>query len=283
MISALLDHLMADDATDAEKVVFILSEWTAGTWIYFSILDFVAGKIKTGTLYAALAVCFAILGVKWPYVKAKIGLRLASFVERIARKYRGAIYCVIVIALLVSVGVQIYRHYQNGTKEHQAPEPTSKGPVSYSADSPLGGWMAGWGAAEPQSDGSLMIRSAVRTETLFPIRDHIRVMLVYRVSDNRVDEMNDREIIKSAIFTVNNTDPLVIDTPIEPSILARRTPRREGPILLEMEVVLAILPPSVTPDKISKLADVAKNGGSLLSKGGFGITGRNKRLPRKSK
>ncbi len=113
MISLILDHLMADDATDGEKIVLILSEWTAGTWVYFSILDFRDGNPITGTIFAALAIIFAVFGVKWRYVKTIVGPRLASFIEGIAsnRLSRGIVYSVIAVALLLSIGFQVYRHY----------------------------------------------------------------------------------------------------------------------------------------------------------------------------
>jgi hypothetical protein len=114
MISLLLDHLMADDATDGEKIVLILCEWTAGTWVYFSILDFRDGVMVTGTLFAALAIIFAVLGVKWRSAKAIAGPRLASIVEGVAsnRLYRWPIYTAIGIAVAASVSIRVYHHYR---------------------------------------------------------------------------------------------------------------------------------------------------------------------------
>ena len=76
MISSLLREFIMADATDSERVVFILCEWTAGTWVYFSIDRFLAGKTLTGILLAALAIFFAVAGVKWPAVKLKLGAKV---------------------------------------------------------------------------------------------------------------------------------------------------------------------------------------------------------------
>src|SRR5258708_28262259 len=116
MISSLLEEFIMPDATDSERVVFILCEWTAGTWVYFSIDRFLAGKTLTGILLAALAVLFAILGVKWPALKLKLGAKSSNVtptIERIAsnRLHRRLIYSAIVIVIVASVALRIYRHY----------------------------------------------------------------------------------------------------------------------------------------------------------------------------
>ncbi len=114
MISSLLEEFIMADATDDEKVVFILCEWTAGTLVYFSIEQSLAGKTLPGILLGALAILFAIAGVKWPAIKMTLGARFASIVERNASNplYRRTIYAVIAVVLLVSVGAKVYNFYR---------------------------------------------------------------------------------------------------------------------------------------------------------------------------
>ena len=113
------------DSTDGERVVFILCEWTAGTLVYFSIDRFLAGKTSTGILLGALAILFAVVGVKWPVLKLKLGTKfskVAATIEQIAsnRLYRRVIYGAIVIAILATVGVRVYDRY-HGSLRVEAP------------------------------------------------------------------------------------------------------------------------------------------------------------------
>jgi hypothetical protein len=114
--------------TDDERVILILCEWTAGTFVYFSIERFLAGKNSTGTLLAILAILFAIVGVKWPAIKLKAQSPFPNFpsaVERIARQtlYRRFIYTALAIALLASVGTGLYRHYYPHSSPIQSSSP----------------------------------------------------------------------------------------------------------------------------------------------------------------
>jgi hypothetical protein len=59
------------------------------------------------------SIFFHLLGTKWPRIKPLIGPRFALAFERITsnRSYRRVIYSAMVIAILVSIGFRIYRHY----------------------------------------------------------------------------------------------------------------------------------------------------------------------------
>jgi hypothetical protein len=136
IISSLLKEFTMAEATDSERVVFILCEWTAGTWVYFSIDRFLAGKTLTGMLLAALAILFAIAGVKWPALKLKLGTKFSSLtasVEQVAskRQYRRVIYSAIVVALLVSIGIRVYHYYHRQAAEVPA-QPSSSPPLPQS-------------------------------------------------------------------------------------------------------------------------------------------------------
>jgi hypothetical protein len=281
MILPLKGFFMSEGPPTGDRAVSTFLDYVALACIFGFVDALIAGKWLIALVALGAAVIFHIIGIKWAQIKLKVGTRFAAGVDRIAKdfRYRRIVYAAIAIILLVSIGVRIFRHYQNVMNEHQVPQQT---PPTYTANMPPGGWMASWGATEPQSDGSLVIRSTVRTETLFPLRDHVRVMLVYRRRDNSVDVMNDRDIAKSAIFTVNSSDLLVIDTPIDRSISERGTPNKEGQFSIDMDVVLTMLPPLVGSEKINKLTDVAKFGGDILSKGGFSLIGTKKHSPRQS-
>jgi hypothetical protein len=112
---SLLEGLFVAE-TDCDKVVLILCEWTAGTFVYFSVERFLVGKNSAALVLAVVAIAFAIVGVKWPVVKLKAQSQFPTIpplVERIAgsRIYRRVIYAVIAIALLASVGSRVYHHY----------------------------------------------------------------------------------------------------------------------------------------------------------------------------
>ena len=137
--------------------------------------------------------------------------------------------------------------------------------------------MGAWGETLAGNEAGLTIRSVVKTETLFQMRNHIRVMLVYRLDDSTIDEMNDREIAKSALFTVTSNDQLIIDTPIPSHVFERGTPNKEGLFSVELKVYLAALPPWIGTDKINSLSDVKVYGGDILSVNGFAVSGTKRK------
>src|ERR1700687_2217986 len=113
MISSLLKDLIMADATDGERVVFILCEWTAGTWVYFSIDRFLAGKTLTGICLGALAILFAVAGVKWPSLKLRLGLRFSRFAaitEQIASDYRYRTAGIIILTVGIMLMLSFYLH-----------------------------------------------------------------------------------------------------------------------------------------------------------------------------
>jgi hypothetical protein len=85
-------------------------------------------------LVASIAISYA--GFKWPQIKAKLGPRFASPVDRIAgnRLYRRVIYAVIAIAIVASLSIGSYRYYHKPAivAAPSAPQPTSPPiPISF--------------------------------------------------------------------------------------------------------------------------------------------------------
>ncbi len=104
------------DLSPGEQAIFLLCEGTAWTCIYFSFEAFKGGEAGQGTLFGILAVLFAVAGVQWPNIKAKLSRRIQNFgsgIEHIASDYRyrtGAILTVLLgIAIALSSFLQSLR------------------------------------------------------------------------------------------------------------------------------------------------------------------------------
>jgi hypothetical protein len=93
---------------------------------FFEIVAFALGwsgvdRLLAGTsLFIVIPIFTATIltsytGFKWTRIRAAIGPRFASAVERITgnRLYRRIIYSVIIIAVLVSVSYRVYHYYRN--------------------------------------------------------------------------------------------------------------------------------------------------------------------------
>jgi sulfatase modifying factor 1 len=197
MISFLLKELSMAEATDDEKVVFILCEWTAGTWVYFSILEFLAGKTSTGVLLAILAILFAVAGVKWPAIKVKLGTQFPKVAEQISsnRVYRRIIYSAIAILLVVSAGTSLYRrhHKDQGAVSH-APAPSlPPSAISNSIDGlvyvriPAGTFLMGCSAGDNQCrpEESHVHKVAVDEFTIEQTEVTVKAYKIYLQSEHR--------------------------------------------------------------------------------------------------
>jgi hypothetical protein len=83
--------------------------------LVFAAIDWLIGGKPIGAAigFISLAIFFALVGVLWPQIKLKIRPQFVAGLERIAgnRRYRWLVGF-IAVALVVSIGVGIYRHYQ---------------------------------------------------------------------------------------------------------------------------------------------------------------------------
>jgi hypothetical protein len=111
----LRDIFMSDEFPSGDKAVYIFLEMIALGFALGAVESLLRGDVWwkwSGALL--MGVIFLIAGVKWPQVKAQVGPRFATLVERVAgdRLYRRVVYSAIAIVLLISVGFRIYRHYR---------------------------------------------------------------------------------------------------------------------------------------------------------------------------
>ena len=91
-----------------------------------------------------------------------------------------------------------------------------------------------------------------------------RVMLICRASNPHVDAFQDTVIDKSNTFAINGQmQDIGVDN--SAGTVARLNP--DG----EMEAYIAVIPPSINPAQISRLADVKSLGGSVWTGGAQGV------------
>jgi hypothetical protein len=117
--------------------------------------------------------------------------------------------------------------------------------------------MDAWGKTPPANI------FAVVTITPPPSNDvKFRLLLISRVMDSTVDRMEDTQIEKSGLRSfVGQT----IEMPVS---LAFVEHARKIPLI---EVVFAIIPVGITPNKIYKLSDVTRVGGKIAADNGFNL------------
>jgi hypothetical protein len=145
-------------------------------------------------------------------------------------------------------------------------------PTGAAITAPPGGWFADWGTVVSSNSSGPTIRCTVIVTPLIPYRDKIHLMLIYRRDDKTVNEDDDADIEKSALFSVGADDRLSMDTALPNGLIISPTDHRTGSIAVEMRVILVILPGNTPQGAISKLSDVRKHGGDIASRNGFPIT-----------
>jgi hypothetical protein len=129
---------------------------------------------------------------------------------------------------------------------------------SASVTMPEGGWMVSW-----ENMGNT-IRVVARVAPFLPYRSHVHLILVRRIQDNTVDEMEDTHIRKSPPFSMNE-ERLILEIPMSEDLLAQAFPDKN------LRVSLVLLPNPLTPDEITKLSDVERLGGKILATNGIGL------------
>jgi hypothetical protein len=127
---------------------------------------------------------------------------------------------------------------------------------------PPGGWMTEWGSRPPD------IAFAVADATQFvPYKDHVRLMLIWRIADDAIDEQQDENIQKSPLFTP--AQPVMsMEMHIEQRWMRRLA---DYPPSQLVHMALVLITADIDPRKIRKLADVQALGGQVLVVNGFGM------------
>ncbi len=110
---------MPSELPSGDMAVYVFLEMIALAFVFGAVDAGVSGKpwyVWAGC--SVLAVLFFLAGIKWPQIKR---------LERIGsnRLYRRVIYSVIVSALLVSVGIRVYRHPSTEITKPVEPNPRS--------------------------------------------------------------------------------------------------------------------------------------------------------------
>lgn len=101
--------------------------------------------------------------------------------------------------------------------------------------------------------------ATVNTEILSEYKAEYRAMLIFRLEVRSVDYLTDHEIVKSYLFDIDGTHRGV-DVSLNDAFWSR-LPSSTGYV----HVYLAILPKSISSDRISCLADVETNQGHIIA------------------
>lgn len=106
---------MADEPPSPEQMVPSLLQALTWACVFGAVDAAMAGRpwpVFVGAIVLGLA--SQIVGVNWPRIKPTLQPRLAGALERFARNrlYRWGIYSAIAIALLVSLGSELYRRHR---------------------------------------------------------------------------------------------------------------------------------------------------------------------------
>lgn len=175
--------------------------------------------------------------------------------------------CVLVAAvLIVAAGYwMIVRLGKPDTVQTPAPEPPKEQVSQRDA-------VLGWGAATQTS----MYMTVNTAKITAPVG--YRIFVSCRVGDSHIDALEDARIIKSATFPIDGQIK-TIQVELTQEFLTRLMPHGE------VQIFLVVVPPSVTPESISKLSDVASRGGVVWVGGGINVTPTvtKPRKPRKPK
>jgi hypothetical protein len=159
--------------------------------------------------------------------------------------------------------------YKSRSKPEIQRRSQSSGEVLVEFKMPTGGWMTLWGSKPPD------IAYAVADATPFvPYKDQLRLVLVCRIVDNSIDELQDENIQKSPTFTP--TQPEVSIEMHMGQALMMKAAHYPPPQMVH--VVLVLIKSDTDLAKIRKLADVQPLGGTILVVNGFGLDIKTRRV-----
>src|SRR5262249_31841602 len=151
------------------------------------------------------------------------------------------------LALILSVAIWGWNHKHAGKASSQ-PSPDALGRHQVRIEMPPEGWMAEWGAKPPN-----IVYVVANVGPFVPYKEHFHLMLICRVLDNRVDEMEDSLIERSAFFSASRAQ-LTMEMTMSQSLMMRAAEHQPE----MMHVALVAFPSEVQPGQVSKLADVAR-------------------------
>jgi hypothetical protein len=164
------------------------------------------------------------------------------------------------LALTLSACIWGWNHAHAATA---SPEPSSEAPGKHQVQIQMSpeGWMADWGGKPPD-----IAYVVANVGPFLPYKEHFHLLMICRVLDNRVDEMEDGLIEKSTLFSPVQAQ-LAMEMTMSQSFMMRAATHQPEMV----HVALVALPDQVQPEQISKLADVARLGGSILIINGFAL------------
>jgi hypothetical protein len=138
------------------------------------------------------------------------------------------------------------------------PGPPAKGKLGVlKFTAPKEGWLSQWGDTPPN-----ILYAVTPGVDLGPAKDQYRFILVARLDDPTIDQREDTTIVKSVAYSIKN-ESTVLAIPVSQDFLLR-----VGPAHM-VYISLILLPSTVHPDQIRKLADVEKRGGGILATNAF--------------
>jgi hypothetical protein len=138
------------------------------------------------------------------------------------------------------------------------PGPPAKGRLGVlKFTAPKEGWLSQWGDTPPN-----VLYGVTPGVDLGPAKDQYRFILVARMDNPTIDQMEDTTILKSVAYSIKN-ETTMLAIPVSQDFLLRVAPAHM------VYISLILLPSTVHPDQIRKLADVEKRGGGILATNAF--------------
>lgn len=264
--------LMSDGPPSPDRSVSVFLDYVALASIFVCVEGLFTGRpwyLWGSALFVAIVV--HNFGLRWPQIKARFGNRLSLPVEAVASKVSGwgrwrkvSAYA----ALILSMAGFAYRGYIYYHKHWSEPPQ----PTSVTITMPPAGWLAEWGTVTASDPSGPTVRCVAVVTPLIPYRDKFHLMLIYRRDNKTIDEDEDTEIGKSALFSVGTDNQLAMDTRLANELIFSPTDTRTGTVIVPMRVVLILLPSNTPQSAISKISDVRRRRGDILTRNGFPMT-----------
>jgi hypothetical protein len=167
---------------------------------------------------------------------------------------RIATICIFAVAYFSLVGIQIRAQYK---KDHPTVSRTAPGTPKTEVDRDTGGKviMTEWGG---MPGGKVFANVTVESPPAPSL--HLHMILIARVQDSAIDEMEDTRIEKSSLRDViGQTIEITVSRQFQARVYR----------LKFAKAILVLLPGTVQPAQISKLSDVLRVGGTIMINNGF--------------
>jgi hypothetical protein len=124
-------------------------------------------------------------------------------------------------------------------------------------EAPKEGWLPQWGDSPPN-----IIYGVTPGTDMGAAKGQYHFVLVARIDNPTVDQNEDTTIVKSVAYNIKN-ESTMLAIPVSQEFLKQVSPARI------VYVSLLLLPGTVQPAQIHKLADVEKLGGGILATNAF--------------